>query len=66
MSRDFRFEFDATTFRVRARMACACPDPAKTIRKLEVGAHAPGREDTSCSQDRVKGPACHSAPPPSG
>ena len=36
MSRDFRFDFDATTFRVRARMACACPDPAKSIRKLEI------------------------------
>ena len=37
MSRDFRFEFDATTYRVRARMACACPDPNKGIRKLAVG-----------------------------
>ncbi len=36
VSRDFRFEFDATTFRVRARMACACPDPNKGIRKLAV------------------------------
>ncbi len=36
MSRDFRFEFDATTFRVRARMACACPDPNKGIRALAV------------------------------
>lgn len=37
MSTDFRFEFDATTFRVRARMACACPDPGKALRQLEVG-----------------------------
>ena len=37
MSRDFRFEFDATTFRVRARMACACPDPNKGLRRLAVG-----------------------------
>ena len=37
MSRDFRFEYDATTYRVRARMACACPDPNKGLRKLEVG-----------------------------
>ena len=37
MSRDFRFEFDATTFRVRARMACACPDPNKGLRQLAIG-----------------------------
>lgn len=37
VSRDFRFEFDATTYRVRARMACACPDPNKGLRRLEVG-----------------------------
>jgi HK97 family phage major capsid protein len=36
MSTDFRFDYDATTFRVRARMACAAPDPGKSIRKLTV------------------------------
>lgn len=36
MSRDFRFDFDATTFRVKARVACACPDPNKGIRQLSV------------------------------
>ena len=38
MSTDFRFDYDATTFRVRARMACACPDPNKSIRKLTITA----------------------------
>ena len=33
----WRWEFDATTFRVKARMACAVPDPQKAIRKLAVG-----------------------------
>lgn len=33
----WRWEFDATTFRVKARVVAACPDPAKAIRKLEVG-----------------------------
>ena len=42
MSRDYRFEYDATTFRVRARMACACPDPGKSLRKLDVAATEPG------------------------
>ena len=45
MSRDFRFEFDATTFRVRARLACACPDPKKGLRRLAVG--EPERARTS-------------------
>jgi hypothetical protein len=35
-SDQFRWNYDATTFRVKARMACACPDPNKTIRKLTV------------------------------
>jgi HK97 family phage major capsid protein len=38
VSDQFRWNYDATTFRVKARMACACPDPAKTIRKLTVTA----------------------------
>ena len=42
VSTDFRFDYDATTFRVRARMACACPDPNKSIRKLTVTEVAPG------------------------
>jgi HK97 family phage major capsid protein len=33
ISKDFRFEYDATTVRVKSRVAVACPDPAKTIRK---------------------------------
>jgi HK97 family phage major capsid protein len=41
LSRDYRFDYDATTFRVRARMACACPDPNKTIRKLAVAGAGP-------------------------
>jgi len=32
-----RWEFDATAFRVKARVAAACPDPAEAIRELEVG-----------------------------
>jgi hypothetical protein len=31
------WEFGAMTFRVKARVAAACPDPAKAIRKLEIG-----------------------------
>lgn len=38
VSTDFRFNYDATTLRVRARMAVGCPDPDKTIRRLSVGA----------------------------
>jgi len=30
-------EFDATRFRVKARVAAACPNLAKANRKLEVG-----------------------------
>lgn len=37
MSGDFRFDYDATTFRVKLRVACACPDPARTIRRLNIG-----------------------------
>jgi HK97 family phage major capsid protein len=64
-SQDYRFEFDATTFRVKARMACACPDPNKAIRKLEVG----GTRRATGTRPAAKtayGPACHRAPSPSG
>lgn len=37
VSTDFRFDYDATTLRVKARMACGCPDPDKSLRKLAVG-----------------------------
>ena len=43
MSRDFRFDFDAVTLRVRARMAVGCPDPEKTLRKLAVAGAGPAR-----------------------
>jgi hypothetical protein len=33
----WRREFDATRFRVKARVAAACPSLAKANRKLEVG-----------------------------
>lgn len=33
----WRREFDTTTFRVKARVAAACPNLAKANRKLEVG-----------------------------
>jgi HK97 family phage major capsid protein len=36
-STDFRFQYDATTFRVKSRVTAAVPDPAKAIRKLTVG-----------------------------
>lgn len=36
MSTDYRFEYDAVTFRVKARVACAVPDPARAIRRLDV------------------------------
>ena len=52
MSRDFRFEFDATTFRVRARMACACPDPAKTIRRLAITEPEPERAARPAAKTR--------------
>jgi hypothetical protein len=45
VSDQFRWDYDATTFRVKVRMACACPDPAKTIRKLTVT--APGSSSSS-------------------
>jgi HK97 family phage major capsid protein len=37
ISRDYHFEFDATSLRIKARVAAAIPDPAKAIRKLAVG-----------------------------
>jgi HK97 family phage major capsid protein len=36
VSDQFRWDYDATTYRVKARVACGCPDPNKTIRKLTV------------------------------
>jgi HK97 family phage major capsid protein len=36
VSDSFRFDFDARTFRVRARMAAACPAPDKSIRRLSI------------------------------
>ena len=36
-SADYRFQYDATTFRVKSRVTAAVPDPAKAIRKLTVG-----------------------------
>jgi HK97 family phage major capsid protein len=36
-SRDFHFANDATSIRVRARVAAAIPAPGKSIRKLDVG-----------------------------
>ncbi len=49
VSDQFRWNYDATTFRVKARMACACPDPVKTIRKLTVGAAQSARSSKSSS-----------------
>jgi HK97 family phage major capsid protein len=37
MSTDFRFEYDATTFRIKSRVTCAVPAPQKSIRKLIIG-----------------------------
>lgn len=37
VSTDFRFQYDATSFRVKARIAVGCPVPGKAIRKLVVG-----------------------------
>jgi Phage capsid family len=36
-SRDFRFDYDALTIRIKARVTAAIPAPAKSIRKLVVG-----------------------------
>ena len=36
MSTDYHFHFDATSLRVKARVAAAIPDPNKAIRKLAV------------------------------
>jgi hypothetical protein len=33
LSNQWRFEYDATTLRVKSRVAVGCPAPAKTIRK---------------------------------
>jgi hypothetical protein len=41
MSTDYRFAFDATTFRVKSRITAALPDPAKGLSKLIIG-DAPG------------------------
>jgi HK97 family phage major capsid protein len=41
VSADFRWDFDATSLRVKARMAAACPDPAKSLRKLAVAGAGP-------------------------
>jgi HK97 family phage major capsid protein len=54
MSRDFRFEYDATTYRVRARMACACPDPGKSLRKLAVTS-APPLDTPGAGEDTETG-----------
>jgi len=37
VSDQFRWAYDATSFRIKCRIACACPDPNKTIRKLTIG-----------------------------
>jgi HK97 family phage major capsid protein len=37
MSRDFHFHLDATSIRVKARVAAAIPDSPKAIRKLVIG-----------------------------
>jgi HK97 family phage major capsid protein len=37
MSRDWHFHLDATSIRVKARVAAAIPDPPKSIRKLVIG-----------------------------
>jgi HK97 family phage major capsid protein len=36
ISRDWHFHLDATSVRVKARVAAAIPDPGKAIRKLEI------------------------------
>lgn len=36
ISTDFRFQFDATSLRIKGRFAAAIPDPPKAIRKLDV------------------------------
>jgi HK97 family phage major capsid protein len=35
-STDFRWDYDATSLRVKARMAAACPAPEKSLRKLRI------------------------------
>lgn len=37
VSTDFRFNYDASTMRIRTRVAIACPDVPKTIRRLDTG-----------------------------
>jgi hypothetical protein len=49
LSRDFRFEFDATTLRIKSRVAVALPDPAKTIRKWVVARDAAQADKASAS-----------------
>jgi HK97 family phage major capsid protein len=44
ISPDFRFAYDATTMRVKSRVAVGCPAPAKTIRKwAPAGGFSAGR-----------------------
>jgi HK97 family phage major capsid protein len=48
-SADYRFQYDATTFRVKSRVTAAVPDPAKAIRKLTIsgGTQAASAKSTS-------------------
>jgi hypothetical protein len=53
MSTDFRFAYDAVTFRVKSRIACGCPDPAKSIRKLSIGSGGGGAGGVSETSAQV-------------
>ncbi len=50
LSGDFRFDFDATTMRVRSRVAVAAPAPLKSLRRWQVPG---GGEDTEAQRTRA-------------
>lgn len=64
VSTDFRFAYDATTFRVKARVACAVPDPAKSIRKLTITGSGSGDGGTEPLSATVRAQAAPAAKTP--
>ena len=58
MSRDWHFNLDAISLRVKGRFAAAIPDPNKAIRKLAIGGGAaPGRRRPAgaARRDAIRG-----------
>jgi hypothetical protein len=43
VSEEFQFQYNATSFRVKARVAVACPVPDKSIQMLSIAGGASGQ-----------------------